>query len=644
MYVPWTGGVLALNAATGEELWRHDAAGVRMAGLATWRDPDSGKRFLYYHRNDRLHAISASDGRLIRQFGADGSVDLKEGLDRPPASLARVQSQSPGRVYANLVIVGSTGGADWNGPPGYVRAYHARTGKLVWTFHSIPQPGEPNFGGWPEGAWKVVGGANNWAGMSVDTNSGVLYIPFASANYNFYGANRPGDNLYANSLVAVDARSGKYLWHFQTVHHDVWDYDLPQAPKLMQLERNGQDVSAVAVAGKTGFVYTFDRQTGEPVFPIEERKVPASDVPGEQLSPTQPVPTAPPPFSRQGFSVDELSPYLSNQERDTLASELAGFRIGGLFTPPSLEGTVAMPGTSGGANWGNGVVDVESGRLFLVSHEVPSILKLERPSERTVARFYTADSPPGQRIYLERCAMCHGERMQGQPPAIPSLAGLAGRRDLAQMLDTVRRGRGPMPGFQLSPTATADLMTFLGFRDVPGEPAAHQAAVDSSPASDKEIAGSTPITYESGYNFLFSNQGIPANAPPWSNLTAYDMNKGELLWQKPYGSLPGMPGSGTIFPRGSIVGTAGGVLIAANQDRNLRAWDMDSGEVLLVKPLPSTPGGVPAVYAVGERQYIAVPVASYDPGVAKMTSDTVMPHGSNSLVVFALPDRPAVSN
>lgn len=633
MYVPWSGGILCLDPATGREIWRREVADVRMRGLSSWLSPDGKSRRIFFNHEDRLHALDAATGEPIADFGENGSIDLRVGLGRDPATIKRIESQTPGRVFENLIILGSTGGDEWNSPPGHIRAFDVNSGKLVWTFHTIPQPGQDNYDTWPKDAWKDVGGVNNWSEMTVDPKNGILFVPLAQPNYDFYGANRLGDNLYGSSLVALDARTGRRLWHFQTVHHDIWDYDLPQAPKLLTLTREGKRIEAVAVATKTGFVFTFDRKTGRPVFPIEERPVPQTDVEGERTSPTQPFPVAPPPFARQTFTADDLSPYMEAGERAAWRAMLSGMRNEGLFTPPSLRGSVQMPGSSGGSNWGNGAVDPKTGRLFIVSMDTPSILRLEPPSARTSAHFLTADAPPGALVYAQKCSSCHGPERKGQPPIIPPLTDTAQTLSVGETREVIRRGRATMPGFDLSPKAMSDLLVYLGYP---------QSAVEgdkpADPQPSAEVAdASSPIKYKSGYNFVFSKQNLPANAPPWSTLTAYDMNKGELLWQVPFGELPGMKNSGTVFPRGTIVTTAGGLVIAASADRMLRAWDVNDGKILLEAKLPSIPGGVPAVYMSAGRQFIAVPVASYDPAIARMMASAAQADGTNSIVTFALP-------
>ena len=640
MYAPSSAGIVALDAATGQELWRLDAPGVRMRGLSSWLSPDGRSRRLFYNRHDRLYAIDAANGAPIASFGENGSIDLKVGFGRDPKTIKAIESQTPGRVFGDLIIVGSTGGYEWNAPPGDIRAFDVRSGRLVWTFHTIPHPGEVGDAEWPKGAWKHVGGANDWSELTLDPKSGILFVPLASAKYNFYGVTRPGKNLYADSIVALDARTGKRLWHFQTVHHDLWDYDLPQAPKLLTLQRQGRTVEAVAVASKTGFVFTFERRTGRPVFRIEERPVPQTDVPGEHTSPTQPFPTAPPPFARQRFDANDLSPFMSPDERAAMKTMVRDLRNDGLFTPPSLKGSIAMPGTSGGTNWGNGAVDPRTGRLFIVSIETPGILKLEKGAGKGKGLFVSADTPPGAAVYEQNCAACHGAERKGQPPVIPALVDIAQRRSVQEVRETITRGQKTMPAFSLAAQPLDDLLAYLGYaRSAAPALAPDAATAGAAAAAAAKPVAHDPITYKSGYNFVFSKLGLPANAPPWATITAYDMNVGKILWQAPFGELPRMPAVGSIFPRGTIVATGGGLLIAANQDRKLRAWDMDTGRVLFAADLPSTPGGVPAVYAVGGREFIAVPVASYDPAIAATVSSAIMPEGRNGIVVYALPPR-----
>ena len=404
-------------------------------------------------------------------------------------------------------------------------------GKLVWTFHTIPHPGEFGYDTWPPNAWKTVGGANVWSEFSLDAARGIVYAPTASAKYNFYGADRKGANLFADSLLALDARTGKRLWHFQMVHHDVWDYDDATAPKLLTVRHEGKTVDVVAQVSKQGFVFVFDRVSGAPLWPIEERPVPKTETPGEETSPTQPFPTKPPPFARQKFTVDDLNPYIEPQERARFRDEILSARNEGLFTPPGLRPTIQMPGNNGGANWGGAAVDPGNGLLFVVSKDLPAFLKL-----------------------------------------VPDEAAPAGTRYT-------------MKGFGLVTAAN----------------------------------GLSPI------------------APPWSSLTAYDLNQGTIKWKIPLGNVPalaakGVKNTGSHYPKVGPVVTAGGVLFAGTRDRTIRAFDVETGKVLWEWEVDAALEGIPAVYEIGGREFIVF-CASAQAGLTPATQTTI----SGSYVAFALP-------
>ncbi len=371
--------IVALDAAAGKEIWLHENPHGRITtrGINYWESADRSERRLLYSDNNFLQAIDARTGQSITSFGSNGRVDLREGLGRDPAKIS-AQSASPGRVFENLIILGSATNQGYDSAPGDIRAYDVRSGALVWTFHTIPHAGEFGYDTWPKDAWKTVGGANAWGELSVDQNRGIVYIPTASPKYNFYGANRKGANLFGDCLLALDARTGKRIWHFQMVHHDIWDYDNATAPKLLTVRHNGKMVDVVAQAGKTGFLYVFNRVTGEPLWPIEERPVPRTDMPGEEAWPTQPFPVTPPPFARQTFTAKDLNPFIDDPaELKRFRDEMEGARNEGLFTPPGLRDTVDMPGNNGGSNFGSAAVDPEHGTMFVVSKDFPAMLKLE---------------------------------------------------------------------------------------------------------------------------------------------------------------------------------------------------------------------------------------------------------------------------
>lgn len=373
--------IVCLDAATGKEIWSHspppDTKIITNRGINYWESKDGSERRLFYASNHALRAVDARSGEAIASFGVNGSVDLKEGLDRDPKTIALAQSTTPGRVFEDLIILGSATNQGYGSAPGDIRAFNVRTGKLVWTFHTIPRPGEFGYDGWPRDAWRRVGGANVWGEMSLDEKRGILFAPTASAKYNFYGADRSGHNLFADCLLALDARTGKRIWHYQMVHHDIWDYDDATAPKLLTIRHNGKKVDVVAQVSKQAFVWVFNRETGEPIWPIEERPVPASDMPHETTWKTQPFPTKPPPFARQTFTVDDLSPFLSAADRAKFRDDILSARNEGLFTPPGRRPTIQMPGNNGGANWGGAAVNPSNGTLVVVSKDLPCLLKLE---------------------------------------------------------------------------------------------------------------------------------------------------------------------------------------------------------------------------------------------------------------------------
>jgi quinoprotein glucose dehydrogenase len=387
--------IVALNAATGAVVWTHSPGpGTRVIvtrGINYWESKDRSDRRLLFAASQMLRAIDARTGKPITTFGNNGMVDLREGLGRDPKSLTVLQSMSPGRVFEDLLILGTATNQGYGSAPGDIRAFDVRTGKVVWTFHTIPHPGEFGYDTWPKDAWQKVGGANVWSEISVDTERGILYAPTASAKYNFYGADRKGANLFADCLLALNARTGERLWHFQMVHHDIWDYDDPTAPKLLTVRHEGKNVAAVAQVSKQGWVWVFDRVTGKPLWPIEERPVPASDMPQDKAWATQPFPTKPPPFARQKFTVDDLSPYLTAEDRARFRDQILSARNEGLFTPPAKRGTIQMPGNNGGGNWGGTAVDPAQGMLLVVSKDLPSLLKLEekapKPAETAEERY-----------------------------------------------------------------------------------------------------------------------------------------------------------------------------------------------------------------------------------------------------------------
>jgi len=542
MYVQGTGNsIVALDAATGKELWTHANQGaIGARGMNYWESADRKDRRLLYLNAGMLTAINAENGESIPTFGTKGKVDLREALWREARN--PLQTSNPGRIFENLIIMSLPAqGAGYEATPADVQAYDVRTGKVAWVFHSIPHPGEFGYDTWPDGAFRTAGGVHNWSEFTVDEQRGIAFIPFGTARFDFYGGNRKGNNLFANSLVALDARTGKRLWHYQLVHHDLWDYDLPQAPKLLTIKQNGRSIDVVAQATKFGFIYVFDRMTGKPIYPIEERPVPQSDVPGEWSSPTQPFPMKIPPFARQTFTEKDINPYLPEAEKELLRQRFKAVRNEGLFTPPSLEGSIELPGHNGGANWGSSAVDPVKGEFYVVAKNMPTLMRLVLSNEEPTA----------------------------------SVGGGA------------------------SPIVTAEQKQTLM-------------------AAAKDAAAKGPVRYTSPYDFIQSpSNGMTAIAPPWSEITAYDLNTGEIKWRIPDGGVTAppeaglKPDTGAHMPRGGPLATAGGLLfVATASDRTVRAYDRDSGKVLWSKDLPTGSEGVPATYEAGGRQFIVFPVAA----------------------------------
>ncbi len=462
--------LVALDAKSGKEIWIHaELQGMAPRGINYWESADRSDRRLLFQRNSYLEAIDAKTGKSILTFGTNGAVNLREGLGRDPATVSRVQSPNPGKVFENLLILGSAPGEAYLSAPGDLRAFDVVTGKLAWQFHTVPHPGEFGYETWPKDAYKYIGGANTWGEISIDAARGIAYFPTGSPTYDYYGADRIGANLFGTSLIALDARTGKRLWHFQMVHHDLWDYDNTAAPQLTTIRHNGQLVDVVAQAGKTGFLYVFNRVTGDPIWPIEERPVPTSDVPGEQSWKTQPFPTNPPPFAKQSLTEDEVNQYiLTPEDRAKWKDRISKARKGGLFIPPAIGiETVAIPGAQGGANWGTTAAHPTNGLVYVLSINVPSIYKLDlvAPGQGGGGAGRGRGAPPavvmqGRNIYEQRCQSCHGVDLAGMGN-YPSLQGVATRLPDELLRGVITGGRLAMPPNPMPPAEMDALLAFL---------------------------------------------------------------------------------------------------------------------------------------------------------------------------------------
>ena len=540
--------IVALDATTGKEIWSHPNKGrVGNRGINQWVSTDGKDRRLFYVNNGMLTSIDAKTGETITSFGDNGMVDLRVGLDRDIDNIRPLQTSNPGRIYEDLIIISlpASGGFGYGATPADIHAYDVLTGKLKWVFHTIPAPGEFGADTLPPNGRSWIGGAHNWSESTIDETRGIIYIPTGTARYDFYGGDRKGDNLFANSLIALDAKTGKRLWHFQFVHHDLWDYDTPEAPKLLTVTHNGKKVDAVAQATKMGFLFVFDRVTGEPLWPIEERPVPKSDIQGEHASPTQPFPTLPPPFERQQISEHDINPYLSDEGKEQARRVFETARYGTIYTPPSLQGTISIPGHQGGANWGGSAVDPMRGEMFIVSRALPTLDKLVAPE--------------------------------------------AGSN-----------------------------------RPVPPNP-------------PKDF-----IPYVSPVDFLrLGPEALTIISPPWSQMTAYDLNKGTIKWQIPLGGVTeleekGITGTGGQSPRGGPVLTASGLIfVGTTTDRKLHVYDQETGKLLWEYQFDAACEGVPAIYEVNGREYVAVNVGGN--GIFGIRG--APKPGPSRYVVFALPER-----
>jgi len=612
-------GVIALNAATGRLKWRHapeEVGAQPVRGLSYWTDGRTQR--LFSSNGSYLIALDPETGQLARDFGSSGRIDLREGLGRDPKQ-APAYLTTPGMIFGDMIVTGFRTSETHPAAPGAVRAFDVRTGKLRWRFNILPQPGEAGSETWPADAWKSAGAANDWAGMTLDGKRGILFVPTGSPVDDFYGADRLGANLYADSLLALDARTGKLLWHFQAVHHDIWDRDFPAAPVLLTVRRGGKGIDAVAQTTKQGVVYLFDRVTGAPLFPIEERSYPPSDVPGERTWPTQPMPLKPAPFARQRLTEADLT----NRTPEAHAAVLKAYRSynnKGPFTPFRVDQpTIVFPGYDGGAEWGGPAVD-RRGVLYVNANDVPWLGTLAaRGAELGMRR--------GEVTYRNQCAACHGPERKGSPPAFPDLTQVATRRTAAEMDAIIKGGKGRMPGFpQISDQGRAAIIAFL-------------QGTEAAPArSDKTEGGSGDAggaAYQfTGYQKFLDPDGYPAVKPPWGTLSAIDMNSGAMLWHIPLGEYPelaarGMRNTGSENYGGPIVTGSGLLIIAATlRDQKLRIFESRTGRLLWQTRLPYTGMATPITYMAGGRQYIVIATSNArNPGGAK----------GSAYVAFALP-------
>lgn len=667
------GALVAVDAATGKELWSHSfttpgSAPSRFAGIAGmrganyWESKDRKDRRILVSSGGFLQAIDAQTGKLVDSFADHGKLDLKIGIERGNRPLA---SRTPGRVFENILILGSATGEGYLAPPGDIRAFDVVTGKLLWVFHTIPRPGEYGYDTWPKNAYKYMGGVDVWGEITVDEKRGIVYFPVASAKYELYGGDRPGNNLYADCILALDARTGKHLWHYQTVHHDVWDYDPDAAPQLATVRNNGKTVDVIALASKNGFLYVFDRLTGKPLWPIEERPVPPSDVPGEVLSKTQPFPTVVPPFTRQGMTVKDMYTGFMKPEEVTWWRERLSKARTGFYTPPAVGAdTINFPSVNGGALFFSTGANPTDGTVYVLGKNMPSIVKLVPAGQSTAANAggliparphaaaaaqansgFPSQAQMGRAVFEQNCQVCHGAELKGDRG--PALDDVVSRLGVETTRNVITQGRASMPPFSALPEQSLkDLMVFLKQPDLAPLGSAPSATMQSiirtmaEPPYPDDVEG-PPSRYKTGYG----NEMFITN-PPWSTITAYDLNTGKIKWQTPYGDVPEAGPSdklrGNAYPKSGFVTTAGGLVLFAGNDAKLYALDSKNGKVLFTKDLPNGSQGVPAVYEVDGHEYILISVCGggtpYPQG-AYMPADGMSPKISGKgYIAFALPE------
>ena len=586
--------LFALDAKTGQELWVFDpfdgsfemfGMGVNR-GLVYYDDGTDGR--IFYSAGSSLFAINARTGKAISSFGEEGIVDMHLGLDRNVDSLF-ISSNTPGVLFEDLLIMGSRVSESTGAAPGHIRAFDATTGQQRWIFHTIPHPGEFGYETWPEDAYERTGGANTWAGFSVDEELGIVYCPTGSAAFDFYGGDRHGANLFANCILALNARTGERIWHYQTIHHDLWDKDLPAPPNLVTVQKDGESIDAIAQISKNGVLFVLNRKTGEPIYPIEEIEVPPSQLEGEEAWPTQPQPTVFPPFSRYRLTEDDLAD--RNQEAADFARSIWDeSNKDGPFDPPSQEGTIIFPGFDGGGEWGGAAYDPESQTMFINSNEMLWRAKMDR----------VRPTVPGESLYNTLCQNCHGEDFSGNQiyGNIPSLLGLKDRLSLIESQEIIVGGKGIMPAF-----------TYLGEEQV--EDLYNYINGDVDP-SQKSLSSDWPYPYTiRGYEKLYAPDGYPMIKPPWGQLTRYNLSEAKIDWQVPLGehealSELGMDITGTENYGGPVVTAGGLIFIAATMDEKIRAFNKDTGEEVWQYALPAGGYATPAVFSVKGKQFVVI--------------------------------------
>ncbi|MFI5138314.1 MAG: PQQ-binding-like beta-propeller repeat protein [Sphingobacteriales bacterium] len=628
--------LFALDAVTGGQKWIFDPAKADTSkkndpmdyykicrGVVYWEDKNGDNKRIFYSVGSKTYAIDANNGEPIMKFGKGGYLDLTEDLGRKVNSY--VSGTTPGVIFKDLLIMGARVDESEDAAPGHIRAYDVMTGKLRWIFHTIPHPGEIGFNTWPDStAWKKLGSANNWAGMALDEKRGIVYVPTGSVGGDFYGVHRKGPDLFANCLLALDAATGKYIWHYQVVHHDLWDRDLPANPNLVTIKHNGKTIDAVAQISKHGFIFMFDRTNGKPIFPIVEKPVPINALPGEQPWPTQPFPSLPQPFARQHFGPEDVTDLMPETHKDMM-ERYKMVKYNTIFTPPSKEGDWVFPGFDGGGEWGGAAVDPETKIMYVSNSEMPWAQVMIDVPKNTYAHTLQG---MGHAIYNKYCLACHGPELKGNGSSFPSLVNIARKMNEQQVGQLVESGRNMMPSFkQIAPDDKKALLAFV--LKLPEK--ASDASVISKELVSANVLNDIPYTMN-GYNRFVDKDGYPGIKPPWGTLDAVDLTSGKLLWKVPLGEYPeltkkGIPITGTELYGGPLVTKGGLIFVAATKDEKIRAFDKQTGKEVWEAKLPAAGYATPATYSIDGKQYLVIAC-----GGGKTGSKS-----GDSYVCFALP-------
>lgn len=622
---------VAIDAGTGEEAWvfkaeEHHPEGKvfrgRNRGLLYWESDDRSDRRIFHAVKDRMYALDALTGELIESFGDDGVIDLRQHLGIDPTE-ASVEVTNPGAVYKNFLIVVSRVPEGYDSTPGHIRAFDTITGEFRWIFYTIPQEGEYGYDTWEWVEGEKYGGANSWGGLSVDEERGWVFASTGSAANDFYGGYRKGQNLFANCVLALDATTGERQWHYQTVHHDIWDYDNPPPPNLVTIQKDGKAQDAVVQFTKMGLTFVLDRDTGEPLFPVVEMPVPTSSVEGEEAWPTQPFPVKPKPLNRMSLTEADLT-RIGKSNYESAKRIFDQYEKGPFYTPPSERGTIAQPGTLGGVEWHGGSYDPYSNIIYVNTNDAPGLMKVKRSFEP--ANLGTLSSLQRGRIVYERnCASCHGANRKGIPPIYPTVLKLDKSEE--EIARWIRTGGNIMPGFpHLTKQQVSDVSKYMASDEVEIEEGA---------------TGNGKVRYLfQGYGFLKDHEGYPIINPPWGTLNAIDLGTGDFVWRVPLGEFPELVGRGirnTGTPNfGGAVVTAGGLIfVAATADEKIRAFEKSRGKLLWEYQLPAGGYATPSVYEQNGRQYVVIVCGGGGKNGTKSGS---------SVIAFALPEENENSN